>query len=352
MTSEKPRRQPRPSIPKESGLLQRARRFLKDHFPGRVPHLVVGYSGGQDSLALLLVLVDLRRLGRCELTVVHVDHALREESAEDAARAVEVGRQVGIEVAVWRPQRPLLETFPGRGIEDAARSYRYGVLAQVAGETGADAIVVGHHARDQAETILLHLLRGSGLAGLSGMAPDAVLPVPGSASGAEMRVIRPFLHEPPEALQEVVERSRLPVIEDPSNASPEFRRNRIRHELLPLMEDIAPGATGRLVAFADLARDDDRALDQGAAAMPGRSLDGGTLLWEALQGAPQGLRRRVVRQWLQRFAEFDELSLDRVDAVIELAERGQGGKHVDIGNGWVVEYSRGRLDIISPGKNR
>jgi tRNA(Ile)-lysidine synthase len=352
MTSETPRRQPRPSIPKESGLLQRARQFLKDHFPGQTPRLVVSYSGGRDSLALLLVLSELRRLDQCNLSVVHVDHALREESAEDASKAVEVGRQVGVKVAVWRPQRPLLETFPGRGVEDAARSYRYGALARVVEEAGADAIAVGHHARDQAETILLHLLRGSGLAGLGGMAPDAVLPVPGSVSGAEMRVIRPFLHEPPEALAEVVQLSGLPVIEDPSNTSPDFRRNRVRHELLPLLEDIAPGATGRLVALADIADEDDQALDNVSLLFLDRSLDGETLLWESLKGAPQGLRRRVVRHWLLRFTEADELSLDRVDAVIALASGSEGGKRVEIGGGWIVCLRSGRLDIVPPGKNR
>ncbi len=352
MTREKPRPQPRPSFPKESGLFQRARRFLKQHFPGQVPHLVVGYSGGRDSLALLVVLAELRRLGRCKLTVVHIDHALREESGEDAAQAVEIGTQVGVHVAVWRPERPLLETFPGRGIEDAARSYRYGALARVAEESGADAIAVGHHARDQAETILLHLLRGSGLAGLSGMSPDAVLPVPGAASGAEMRVVRPFLHEPPEALGEVVQQLDLPVIEDPSNTSPDFRRNRVRHELLPLMEDIAPGAAGRLVALADIAHEDGQALDSVSLLFLDRSLDGETLLWEALRGAPQGLRRRVVRQLLLRFTEANALRLDRVDAVIDLGVRGHGGKQVDVGEGWAVAYSRGRLDIVPPVNRR
>jgi tRNA(Ile)-lysidine synthase len=350
MASEKPRREPRPSIRKESGLLQRARQFLKDRFPGQTPRLVVGYSGGRDSLALLLVLAELRRLDRCKLTVVHVDHGLRAESAEDAARAVEIGKLLGVKVQTVRPERPLTETFPGRGVEDAARSYRYGALARVVEEVGADAIAVGHHARDQAETVLLHLLRGSGLAGLSGMAPDAVLPVPGSASGAEMRVIRPFLHEPPEVLSEVVEQSGLPVIEDPSNTSPDFRRNRVRHELLPLMEDIASGATGRLVAFADLARVDEDALD----VVAGMSVElwGESLLWRRLVTAPLALQRRVVRLWLTEFTEVENLTSDRVDAVVEMANKGVDYKRVDLGDGWRIRYGYFQLDIIPPGKNR
>jgi tRNA(Ile)-lysidine synthase len=350
MTSEKPRRQPRPSIPKESGLLQRARQFLKDAFPGQTPYLVVGYSGGQDSLALLLVLRELKRLGRCKLTAVLVDHALREESAEHAAQAVAIGKQLGVTVVAYRPERPLAEMFPGRGIEDAARVYRYGVLARVAEETGADAIAVGHHARDQVETVLLHLLRGSGLAGLSGMAPDSVLPVPGSVSGAEMRVIRPFLREPPEALAEIVAAAGVPVIEDPSNTSPDFRRNRIRHKLLPLIEEIAPGAAGRLVGFADLAREDEAALDDISAMSV--ELWGDSLVWRRLASAPLAVQRRVVRLWLTEFTEVENVTSDRVNAVVEMANKGVDYKRVDLGDGWRIRYGFYQLDIIRPGKNR
>ena len=350
MTDETPRRQPRPSTAKESGLIQRARQFLRDHFPDQLPHLVVGYSGGRDSLALLLVFRELDRLGACRISAAHVDHRLRPDSAEAAERASEVASDLGVPCVVKAAPGSLRRAYPGQSVEDVARRFRYQQLTQVVEEVGADAIAVGHHRGDQVETVLLHVLRGSGLAGLSGMASDAVLPVPGSASGAEMRVIRPFLHEPPETLAEIVADSGLPVIKDPSNVSPDFRRNRVRHELLPLMEAIVPGADGRVAALADIAREDDGALDQVAGMLFDRSLDGETLVWETMQDAPTGLRRRVVRLWLLRFAEVDELSLDRIDAVIDMAVRGQGGKQVDVGDGWRVHHRSGRLDAIPPGK--
>ncbi len=349
MTSDQQDRKPRPSITKESGLLQRARRFLREAFPGTVSHLVVGYSGGKDSLALLLVLRDLERLGACRLTVVHVDHGLRPGSGEDAARAVEIGRSLGVEVRVVFAETPLVELFPGRGVEDAARSFRYQVLARVAEEVGADAIAVAHHAQDQAETVLLHLLRGSGLAGLSGMAADSVLPVPDAEMGATMRVVRPFLHEPPEALVELVGRSGVPVVDDPSNIDPGFRRNRIRHELLPLIEEIAPGATGRLVSLADILDADDAALDDTAHALMHRMVDeDGNLGWNAMRNAPVGLQRRVVRHWILHSVFAGDLGRERVDAVVVLASRNEGGKQVELGGGWSVRYGQGRLELIPP----
>ena len=353
MTTRKQDRQPRPSALKESGLLQRARRFLRDAFPDAAPRLVLGYSGGQDSLALLLVLLVLRRLRKCELTVVHVDHGLRPESGEDAARVVEIGRELGVEVLVRRPEMPLVEQYPGRSIEDAARAFRYRSLAEVVGDVGADAVAVAHHARDQAETVLLHLFRGSGLSGLAGMAADTMLPVPGSTSGAVVRVIRPFLHESPEALAEIVERSGVTVIEDPSNISPDFRRNRLRHELLPLMEEIAPGATGRLVSLADVLHADDEALKDVAHALVHRTSDeDGGLSWDAVGGAPIGLQRRVVRGWILHSGFSGDLARERVDAVVELASRNESGKQVEIGGGWLVRYAQGRLDMVPTGRSR
>ncbi len=357
MTNEKPRRQPRPSVPKESGLLQRARQFLKDHFPGQVPHLVVGYSGGRDSLALLLVFRELDRLGACRVTAAHVDHQLRPDSAEAAERALKVAGDLGVPCVLRAAPESLRKAHPGQSVEDIARRFRYQQLTRVVEEAGADAIAVAHHRGDQVETVLLHILRGAGLAGLRGMLPDSRLAVTwvqklGFGPSTRVRIVRPFLHEPPEALAELVAASGQPVIEDPTNAEPDFARNRVRHELLPLIEDIAPGAAGRIVALADLAHEDDLALDEIAAMFLERSLDGETLLWESVHGAPQGLRRRVVRQWLLRFSEVDELSLDRVDAVIDLAVRGQGGKEVDVGGGWRVRYRSGQLDIVRPGKKR
>lgn len=348
-----PARDPESPLRHESGLVQRSRRFLQSSFRDQVPHIVAGYSGGKDSLALLLVFRELRRLGVCRLTAVHVDHGLRPDSAEDARGAMRVAEELGVTCVLKTAQVNLRQAFPGQSVEDIARRFRYQSLAQVLSDVGGDAIAVGHHRQDQAETVMLHLLRGSGLSGLKGMVPDGLLPV--SSSPTEnmepdtlVRVIRPFLHEDPSLLLEIVQRSGLGVFEDPSNVEPSFRRNRLRHELLPLMEDIAPGAASQLVSLADIVHEDDLALDDIAHALLERSLDGEALLWDYLQNAPQGLQRRVVRHWLLHFGKVSDLSLDRVDAVVQLGVRREGGKRVEIGEGWQVRFAKGRLEIVRP----
>ncbi|HYH12370.1 MAG TPA: tRNA lysidine(34) synthetase TilS [Thermomicrobiales bacterium] len=347
MSSNEQERQPRPSIPKESGLLQRARLFLRGSFPDGVPHIVVGYSGGRDSLALLLVFRELQRLGVCGLTAVHVDHGLRPDSADAAAEAVAVAERLGVACALVAAGGDLRMRWPGESVEDVARKFRYQALASVLGDVGGDAVAVGHHRRDQAETVLLHILRGSGLAGLRGMEADGTLVFAGANRG--IRVIRPFLREAPETLDELVQRSGLPVIEDPTNEQPEFRRNRIRHELLPLLEEIAPGSSGRLVSLADILRADDEALEDVAHALVHRTMDDrGNLGWGAVRGAPLGLQRRVVRRWILHGGYPGELGLERVDAVVELAKRNEGGKRVELGGGWSVRFGRGQLDLVPP----
>jgi tRNA(Ile)-lysidine synthase len=355
MSNPHSRRQPRPSIAKESGLLQRARQFLRERFPGTTPHFVVGYSGGQDSLALLLVLRELERLGACRVTAAHVDHGLRPDSTEAAERAMAVLAELGVPAVLKTAEGSLRRAYPGQSVEDIARRFRYQQLTRVLEEVGADAIAVAHHRRDQAETVLLHLMRGAGLAGLRGMVADHLLAVtwfqkPGYGPATMVRVVRPFLREAPEEIAAVAERSGLPIIEDGTNASLEFRRNRIRHELLPLMEEIAPGATGRIVSLAEIVHEDEVAFNEVSMMFLARSMDDEALMWEALQGAPKGLQRRVVRGWIEGIAQVDELSRERVDAVIELARRNEGGKRVELGDGWLVRFARGRLEVVRPGR--
>lgn len=241
--------------------------------------------------------------------------------------------------------------YPGVGIEEAARRVRFEAFLDVAADAGADAVLLGHHARDQAETVLLHVLRGSGLHGLSGMSADTVLEVPwwNGEDRSSLRVLRPFLTEKPEEVRRVADRSGLLIIKDPSNDDPSFRRNRIRHELLPLMEDVAPGATGRLVSLAEIVREDEAALEDVANRLLERAVVDGALDWETFWDAPLGLKRCLVRNWVFLLHGSGDLSLDRVDAVIALAERGQGSKRVEIGAGWSVEYRKRGLRLVHPG---
>lgn len=337
----------RPFGSSELGLVQRARSFLVDRFGGSRPHLLVGYSGGGDSLALLLVARELSRVGVCSIAAVHVDHRLREEAQQDAQRVASICRSLGVDVVVRHSSDHPATLFPGVGIEEAARRVRFEAFRDVAAEVGADAVMLGHHERDQAETVLLHAIRGAGLNGLSGMAGDTVLDVPWWAGGdrVSLRVLRPFLMEKPDGLRRIAERSGRPIVEDRSNDDSAYRRNRVRHEVLPLLEDVSPGATGRLVSLAELVREDEAALDNVATRLLERAVGGDSLHWETFQGAPLGFQRRVVRKWVFEHRGPGDLSHDRVDAVVALAERGHGGKSVEIGGGWRVVYQEGVLHL-------
>ena len=159
------------------GLEQRLlARFRDARIPGDAP-LIVAFSGGPDSLALAAGLTHVRAVTGLPLLLVHVDHRLRDTSGADAEAAIALGRQIGIDIVVSRVPVPPREAHPGAGLEEAARRERYRILRDEAHRVGAHFVVTGHHREDQAETVLLHLLRGSGLHGAAGMAELAALPV-------------------------------------------------------------------------------------------------------------------------------------------------------------------------------
>lgn len=340
------------SLPGEVRVLQRVRAVLKHTFANELPYLVVGYSGGRDSLALLLLLRELDRLGACRMTAVHIDHRIQSDSAEVAQQVVAIAKNLGVRSMLMEAHDHPSKIYPGVGLEDAARRIRYRCFHRAVSELGADAVAVGHHQRDQAETVLLHLLRGSGLSGLRGMAVDSRVPVyDAEHTGGSVRVIRPLLHEHPTTLEDIVQQSGLPLIVDPSNEDLAYRRNRIRHELLPLLEDIAPGASSRLVSLADLVGDDDAALDEIADVFLRCASDRGVIVWERLQMLPLGLQRRIVRRWLSNATSVSELSRDRIDAVLTVGNRGEGGKRIEVGEGWYVTYLHGRLGVSQASGN-
>jgi len=191
--------------------------------------VLVGVSGGPDSVALLHALVRLQDLLGIRTHVVHVDHQLRTESRDDAVFVQELSNQLKVSANVER--RHVLQEAErlGLSLEDAARRARYDALLGVARRIGAQSIAVAHTADDQAETVLMRLLRGAGLAGLSAM--PVVRPL------QELRLIRPLLQAPRTEVLDYLRREGVPFRQDASNQDLRFVRNRIRHQLLPLLED-------------------------------------------------------------------------------------------------------------------
>lgn len=340
----------------EQRLLARARR--QGLQPGDL--LVVGFSGGRDSLVLAAALRRVEQVLRVQPVLVHVDHHLRTGSDIDAARAMDLAVSLGLEAATCRLPAHPAEVHPGVGIEEAARRERYRVLFAEADARKAAAVVTAHHQADQAETVLLHLLRGGGVHGASGMAEwtaFATGPIPEVAghniSPETLRPIglwRPFLSETRGAIDVALHDVGLQPIEDPSNVDRELRRNALRHEVLPLLETHFPGATAALARYAELAADDDRALQEMVEQLYPSAVDpGGYFQRSALAEQPLALRRRLLREWVLRKTGIELLSAERTSALLGLSESGEPGKFVEVGGGWRVRYTPDALHVETGG---
>ncbi len=203
--------------------------------------IVVAVSGGADSLTLLDALLNVRARGGPRLHAAHFNHRIRPESDAIASAAAARMRSLELPVTVGASETNPLRRRPGVSLEMAARESRWRFLRGVAADMGAARIATGHTQDDQVETILMNLARGAGQRGLAGMQPD------------DGEILRPLLEVEGATVREYVSaRGLAPDDIDPSNAAREFRRNRVRHELIPLLDSIYPGARAAIARGARL----------------------------------------------------------------------------------------------------
>jgi tRNA(Ile)-lysidine synthase len=313
--------------------------------------VVVGFSGGGDSLALGAALGRIAAKGGVRPLLVHIDHGLRAGSDEEQTRARELAGALGLPFRGMRARENPLERHRGVGTEEAARRERYRALATVVAETGAAVVALAHHQEDQAETVLSHLLRGAGLTGAAGMAErrDLLVPWWEETELGDVRWVplwRPFLTEARATVRRYAAKTGLTPIEDPSNWERVHRRNELRHEAIPLLERIWPGATAALARFGELAAADDVALETMAdAAYERAALAGDALRRVSLAEEPVAVRRRVVRRWLRERTGSRAVTADRIEAVLGLVQPGAGGRRVETGEGWGVWVDGGALRV-------
>jgi len=320
---------------------QRLLRAFRADFPRPPKRLIVGFSGGSDSLALALLLKRIRSAIPTSIELVHVNHHLRSDSTEDADAATALANTLDLPLTIREIEGDVRALHPGVGIEEAARRERYLVLQAESGDD--DVVVLGHHAQDQAETILLHLMRGAGLQGVAGMTRLSSIDIPWwerDEPAIALRIWRPLLAESRDELRSILSLFNLLPVEDPSNASETFRRNALRHRIVPVLRDIEPGAIDAIGRFGQIAADEDRLLTQLATEQRTQVSDGQDgLRVDRLLGLDVALRRRVVHQWLNE-RTGEPPSLDRVSALLTLAKSGSESSIVEMGRDRVAGIFR------------
>jgi tRNA(Ile)-lysidine synthase len=287
--------------------------------------LVVGVSGGADSLALLHALMSI--VPAEQITVAHLDHGLRPESAAESAAIRDQAAVWGVSFVGGTAPVAELATAAGQGIEEAGRLARYRFLAGVARERGAAAVLTGHHADDQVETVLMHILRGSGLAGLRGMLPAARL-----LEDPDIWLLRPLLGAGRAEIEQYCRDHDLRPVEDASNQDTTYFRNRLRHDLIPLLETVSPQIGQHLQHLAATVTADFALLQElSHVAMDELTLDQGPgwilldrTLWQEL---PLSIRRSVLRSAHQHcepaWRDLGFASLEGARAAAEAPRSGQ-----------------------------
>jgi tRNA(Ile)-lysidine synthase len=293
-----------------------------DRFGMDLSRPLVMVSGGPDSVALLRVLLELGS----RPVVLHVDHGLRgEESREDTRFVEELCDRLGVSLEVRR-----LALGEGPNLQERARGERYRLAAEVVARLELPTVAAGHTADDVAETVLLNLSRGAGLRGLSGIPP------------VRDRVVRPLIERTRAEVLAYLRSIEQPYRTDPTNLTGKYARNRIRSEVLPVLEEIHPGAARNLARGAALAREDLEVLQDLAGGVLERRGEEVLLPLRRLAGLPAALRRHAVRRaYRALLPQAPPLGSAQARDVVGLFAGGEKTKVLDLPGGVVAAARSG-----------
>lgn len=286
--------------------------------------VLTAVSGGPDSVALLHILIGLRY----DVVVAHLDHMTRDgESARDAAFVEALATELGVPFV--REQRAVeaeADASP-ESFEQAARTARYTFFAKAAADSRCTAIATGHTADDVAETVLWRMLRGTSVDGIAGIPPVRSM-------GAS-RIVRPLIDCTRGAVERFLDDRAIAYRHDPSNVDRRFLRNRIRHDLLPLLErEYNPKVRNALVRLATITRDDSTALRE----LLHKVLDGCTddegIHRESFAAESEALQRRVLQLVAQRYGV--DLTFERTESARRFVLEGRTGAHLEWGGATLI----------------
>ena len=325
-------------------------------------NIVVAVSGGGDSVALLLAVDELIKSGKLkvDILVAHLNHRLRGKTSDaDANWVASLAKRLGRKVAIGSIDVKRQAAKTSDNLEQAARRARYEFLTKKARTSHALAILTAHTIDDQAETVLLNLLRGSGGSGLGGIEPVRAI-----SAGTEILLARPLLSWAQRAdTEDYCRHQGVEFRADEMNLDEKFARVRVRRQLLPLMQTFNPKLVQGLARTAEVLREDSIALDGGALTLLELSLEpdlvstnngkaGNVLRLDLLASAPSALRRRALRLWIERCrGNLKRIERIHIVALEELVTGNRGGRVIQLPGGAQVSRKRGLLQYtgqVSP----
>ena len=297
--------------------------------------MVAAVSGGADSVALLQALCALKKEEGFFLSAAHVDHGMREASGQDAEFVRRMCADLGIPCRVYQV------CVDGKS-ENAAREARYAALRDACAQDQAGVLALAHHLRDQAETVLLHLFRGSGSGGLSAMPEFSRRPWPGEGG---LILWRPFLSVPPETIRRALNQRNISWREDETNAGDGYLRNYIRHQVLPAVSARLPQAEEAMARAARILSEEDAYFRSEA----GRflSCDGNACFYDPCRWVRYGPLQRLhpaLRRYALRMVCPVALDWKTTETVLTLSP----GQKMNLPEGWRAECSPEYLHFIPP----
>jgi len=313
--------------------------------------IVVAVSGGADSTALLLAIEELKTQQKLyvDICVAHLDHRLRKSSAKDARWVSELAAQLGFRTIIGRSKVAEAARANSDNLEQAARKARYAFLERTARRVAANYVLTAHTMDDQAETVLLRLMRGSGGFGLGGM--EAVRPL---AKDSSVKLVRPILWARRLETEDYCRLRKTEYLSDEMNDDQTFSRVRIRKQLLPLMQSFNNRVVEALSRTAAQLREDGAVLFDDSDALLRRAVvstqqsetETPALDVRVLANAPPALRRRALRAWLSEArGTARRLEMVHLVAVEKLLDGNAGGRTVELPGGGRVTRRRGRLEF-------
>lgn len=311
-------------------------------------HLLIAVSGGQDSLCLAQLLIDLRQKWGWSLGLVHCDHSWRADSADNAAHVATLAS--AWQIPIWIEVADSLEKS-----EAAARRWRYAVFERLARSQGYSHVVTGHTQSDRAETVLYNLIRGTGTDGLGTLGWARSLNK--STNSPSIALVRPLLNFARAETKQFCQDRQIPVWEDSSNQDLSFRRNRIRHELMPyLRSHFNPQVEQALSQLAEITAADIDYLRLQADHIYRQTISevGNGQSWQiqrqALIAEPRSLQRRVIKQLLEQVLPSPP-NFEQVEKIVTLLEANNASQSDPYPGGWIAVV-RKPFVYLEPLQNR